>query len=65
LPKLARFGLIVADNTLREGRIVDPREGDADTAAILRFNERVRNDERVVASLLSVRDGVTVIRRSA
>lgn len=65
LPKLARFGLIVADNTLREGRIVEPPEGDADTAAMLRFNEQVRNDERVVASLLSVRDGVTVIRRTA
>jgi caffeoyl-CoA O-methyltransferase len=65
LPKLAQFGLIVADNTLRAGQIVDPREGDADTLAMLRFNEHVRNDERVVATLLSVRGGVTVIRRTA
>jgi hypothetical protein len=51
--------------TLRAGQIVDPREGDADTLAMLRFNEHVRNDERVVATLLSVRGGVTVIRRTA
>jgi caffeoyl-CoA O-methyltransferase len=65
LPKLATFGLIVADNTLSAGRIVDPPAGDADTVAMSRFNDHVRNDERVVASLLSVRDGVTVIRRNA
>jgi caffeoyl-CoA O-methyltransferase len=65
LGKLAPFGLIVADNTLRAGQVVDPREGDPDTLAMSRFNEHVRNDERVVATLLSVRDGVTVIRRTA
>src|SRR3712207_2809040 len=51
LPKLADRGLIVADNTL------------GDMEGIAEFNEHVRNDERTVQVLLSVRDGVTLIRR--
>jgi caffeoyl-CoA O-methyltransferase len=65
LPKLAVDGLIVADNTLRGGDVVGAGGGaDPGTAAMAAFNERVLGDERVVASLLTVRDGVTVIRRA-
>jgi caffeoyl-CoA O-methyltransferase len=64
LPKLAERGLIVVDNTLQSGRVLDP--GDNESAqAIVAFNERVRNDERVTAVLLTVRDGVTLIRRAS
>jgi caffeoyl-CoA O-methyltransferase len=66
LPKLAVGGLIVADNTLRGGEVLQAEtDTDPATAAIAAFNERVRGDERVVASLLTVRDGVTLIRRAA
>jgi caffeoyl-CoA O-methyltransferase len=58
LPKLAEHGLIAADNTLRGGRVL---EGDDE---VVPFNEHVRNDPRVVSVLLTVRDGVTLIRRS-
>ncbi len=58
LPKLAEHGLIAADNTLRGGRVL---EGEDE---IIGFNERVRNDQRVVSVLLTVRDGVTLIRRA-
>lgn len=58
LPKLSERGLIAADNTLRGGRVL---EGDD---AVVRFNERVRNDPRVVSVLLTVRDGITLIRRA-
>ena len=62
VPKLAQRGLIVADNTLQSGRVLDP--GDNESArAIVEFNERVRSDERMTAVLLTVRDGVTLIRR--
>lgn len=64
LPLLAPHGLIVADNTLRDGEIMHPRDDDLGTVAMAEFNERVRNDERVVAAVLTVRDGVTVIRRA-
>jgi predicted O-methyltransferase YrrM len=65
LPKLAERGLIAADNTLQAGRVVDDPDAGASTRAIVDFNEHVRNDSRVTAVLLTVRDGVTLIRRRA
>jgi caffeoyl-CoA O-methyltransferase len=62
VPRLGERGLIVADNTLWSGRVVDPDDGEG-TQAILAFNEHVANDERVVCVQLTVRDGVTLIRR--
>ena len=63
LPRLSPRGLIVADNTLWSGRVVNPEPDDASTQAIVAFNDRVRQDERVVCVQLTVRDGVTLIRR--
>ena len=63
LPKLAERGLIAVDNTLQSGRVVDDPDAGESTRAIVDFNEHVRNDSRVVAVLLTVRDGVTLIRR--
>jgi caffeoyl-CoA O-methyltransferase len=57
LPRLAERGLIVADNTLWSGRVID---GDG---PIVRFNEHVAADSRSVQVILSVRDGMTLIRR--
>jgi caffeoyl-CoA O-methyltransferase len=56
VPKLSDHALIAVDNTLRGGRVL---EGDLMNA----FNEHVKNDSRVDAVLLTVRDGVTLIRR--
>jgi caffeoyl-CoA O-methyltransferase len=61
LPKLAEHGVILADNTLADGGVLDP-DGPM-SIAITRFNDHVRADERVECVLLTVRDGVTLIRR--
>jgi caffeoyl-CoA O-methyltransferase len=53
LPKLAPRGLIVADNTLSHER----------NDGIARFNDHVAADARTVQVVLTVRDGVTLIRR--
>jgi caffeoyl-CoA O-methyltransferase len=58
VPRLAERGLIVVDNTLAGGRVID---GDPPVA---RFNEHVAADPRTVQVLLSVRDGLTLIRRA-
>jgi caffeoyl-CoA O-methyltransferase len=58
LPRLAERGLIVADNTLASGEVVDGNP------SIARFNEHVAADPRTVQVLLSVRDGMTLIRRA-
>ena len=57
LPKLAPRGLIAADNTLWSGNVIDP---DATGNA-----RDLDSDERVVCVMLTVRDGVTLIRRRA
>jgi len=60
LPRLAPRGLIVADNTLAGGRVVEGTR-----PAIAHFNEHVAADPRSVQVVLSVRDGMTLIRRVA
>jgi predicted O-methyltransferase YrrM len=62
LPKLAERGFIVADNVLWSGRVVE-EGGDESTQAIKAFNEHVSSDERVESLMLTVRDGMTLIRR--
>jgi caffeoyl-CoA O-methyltransferase len=62
LPKLSERGFIVADNVLWSGRVLD-EDGDESTQAIKAFNDHVAADDRVESLLLSVRDGMTLIRR--
>lgn len=61
LPLLRPRGLVVADNVLWSGRVIEPAPGhDEDTAALAAFNEHVRRDDRVEHVMLGVRDGVTI-----
>ena len=62
LPKLADGGVILADNTLSSGNVLDPA-GNEMAEAIVRFNDHVRADARVECVVLTVRDGITMIRR--
>jgi caffeoyl-CoA O-methyltransferase len=66
LPKLSPRGLIVADNVLWSGLVADPPSDDdtESTIALREFNDHVAADERVVSVMLTVRDGVTLIRRA-
>jgi predicted O-methyltransferase YrrM len=64
LPKLAERGLILADNTLLSGRVLEESDRSETTEGIRAFNEHVRADERVRCVLLSVRDGITMVRRA-
>lgn len=62
VPLMRPGGLIVADNVLRGGRVLDGGSHDADTAAMREFNEMAASDPRVEAVMLTIRDGVTLIR---
>lgn len=55
-------GFILADNVLWSGKVLDEKP-DKDTRAILAFNEKILQDERVENVLLPVRDGITLMRR--
>ena len=63
LPKLAEHGLIVVDNVLWSGQVLDDGDQSESTVAIRAFNDHVVADERVVCVLLTIRDGVMLIRR--
>jgi caffeoyl-CoA O-methyltransferase len=63
-PKLSERGLIVADNTLWSGRVANPANDEDATRAIRRFNDHVLADPRAVVVMLTVRDGITLIRRA-
>jgi predicted O-methyltransferase YrrM len=62
LPRLTERGFIAADNTLWSGRVLDEANDDEGTRAIKAFNEHVKSDPRVTSVMLTVRDGVTLIR---
>lgn len=62
--KVRKGGYILADNTLWDGRVLEgDRAGDPETRGIIRFNVVIQNDVRVENVLLSVRDGVMLIRK--
>ena len=62
LPRLSAAGLIAADNTLWSGSVLDDADQSESTSGIKAFNEHLRSDSRVTAVLLTVRDGITLIR---
>ena len=62
-PYLPSGALIMADNTLWSGKVLDehPPLSDKQTQGILAFNEKIKNDDRIEKVILPVRDGLTLI----
>jgi caffeoyl-CoA O-methyltransferase len=58
VPKVRPGGVLLADNVLWSGRVLDPAT-DSDRA-LVRFNQHVRADSRVDHVMLTVRDGLTL-----
>jgi len=56
-------GLIVLDNVLRTGRVVDPTFQDAADVAMREVNDAIVADHRVESVMLPVRDGMTLVRK--
>lgn len=56
-------GLIVLDNVLRDGTVLDPDGDDESAQAIAGLNERIAADERVDIAMLAVADGITLARK--
>lgn len=62
--QLNHGGLIIADNVLWDGHVLEDESAmDADTLALHKFNEKIRNDNRVSCLLLPVRDGLMIIQK--
>lgn len=64
LPLVRKGGLILADNTLWDGKILEePMPQDAQTVEIARFNDMVANSEAVSTVMIPLRDGLTIMRK--
>ena len=64
LPLLAPRGLIVADNVLWSGRVLNPQPDDEAARGVMAFNDHVQADERVHNVLLTVGDGLMLAWRA-
>ncbi len=63
MPRLRQGGLILVDNVLWAGAVVDADKQDESTVAIRAFNDHVRDDPRVDCVMLAVSDGLTLLRK--
>jgi caffeoyl-CoA O-methyltransferase len=63
LPRLRPGGLLLVDNTLWSGAVLDEKDDTDDTVAIRELNDRIAADPRVRVVLLPLGDGVTVVQR--
>jgi caffeoyl-CoA O-methyltransferase len=63
VPRVRSGGVLVADNVLYSGRIVDESSDDASIQALRRFNDEVAADDRVDVMILPAFDGLTLARK--
>jgi caffeoyl-CoA O-methyltransferase len=63
LQLLRAGGLLAVDNTLWSGDVADPQNMEPGTRAIRRFNDMVKQDERVEISLVPIGDGLTLVHK--
>lgn len=62
-PKVPSGGIILADNLLWGGAVLDRKAQDSDTRALRAFAKKVRADRRVESILLTIRDGLLAARK--
>ena len=63
LPKMNKGGIILSDNVLWSGKVLEPvHPNDLSTKIIMKYNDLLKNDPRVETVLLPIRDGLTVSR---
>jgi predicted O-methyltransferase YrrM len=63
LPKMNKGGIILSDNVLWSGKVLEPlQKNDISTKVLLEYNELLKNDPRIENVLLPIRDGLTVSR---
>ena len=64
LPHLAKGGIIIADNVLFHGEVLEDTISGKNAMAIHAFNEHVKNDPRTSQVLLTIRDGMLLIQKN-
>jgi predicted O-methyltransferase YrrM len=63
VPKMNKGGVILSDNVLWSGKVIEPlQSNDLSTKILVEYNQLLKNDPRVETVLLPIRDGLTVSR---
>ena len=60
IPRLNSGGIMITDNTLWSGRILDDNNREESTEGVRKFNQQAFNDSRVYSTLIPIRDGVCI-----
>ena len=63
VPRVRPGGVLLVDNVLWSGRVIDPSDTEADTVALRAFNDLVARDNRVESLVLTAFDGLTIARK--
>jgi caffeoyl-CoA O-methyltransferase len=63
LPRLRSGGLLLLDNMLQGGRVIDPSATDESVVAIRSMNDTIKQDPRVAVVLLPIGDGVSFVQK--
>ena len=63
LPNLSKNGIILVDNVLFHGEVINESNDNKSVQAIKKFNELIKNDIRVDKIILTIRDGITIIKK--
>lgn len=63
IPRLRKGGLLLVDNTLQGGRVLDKSIDDDSVKAVRKLNDRITSDDRVQSVFLPIGDGVTIAQK--
>ena len=60
--KLSKNGIIISDNVLWSGKVLDSKQKDEETSTLVEFNKIVNHDKRFKSIILPIRDGISISR---
>ena len=60
--KLSKNGIIISDNVLWSGKVIDSNQKDEETSTLVQFNKIINHDKRFKSIILPIRDGISISR---
>jgi predicted O-methyltransferase YrrM len=63
IDKIVPGGILISDNVLWSGKVIDKNNSDIATKKLLEFNNMINNDKRFETIIIPVRDGLSVSRK--
>ena len=60
--KLSKNGIIISDNVLWSGKVLDSNQMDEETSTLVKFNKIINSDKRFKSIILPIRDGISISR---